>query len=262
MKPSPSTVQSSASTPVDNRGAAAFYTQLAAWWPLISPLEDYQQEAEYAARILRTGPREVRSVLELGSGGGHNAKFLSQHFAMTLVDLSGEMLEMSRHLNPGCRHEQGDMRTVRLNERFDALFVHDAVEYMTTEKDLQALLATAHCHLHPGGLALFLPDDVRETFEPSTDHGGSDAADGRGARYLEWSWDPDVDDSSVLTEYAFVLREANGTVTSVHETHETGLFATATWMRLIRDAGFEARVLREETDEDRTPRVVFTGLRL
>ena len=33
---------------------------------------------------------------------------------MTLVDLSEEMLAVSRELNPECEHLQGDMRTLRL----------------------------------------------------------------------------------------------------------------------------------------------------
>ncbi|MEA2702730.1 MAG: hypothetical protein QOD63_675, partial [Actinomycetota bacterium] len=68
-------------------------------------------------------------MLELGSGGGHNAVHLVADFAMTLVDLSDQMLDVSRRLNPGCEHVVGDMRTVRLGRSFDAVFVHDAVDY-------------------------------------------------------------------------------------------------------------------------------------
>src|SRR5580693_11346 len=109
-----------------------FYRDLAVWWPLISPPEDYAQEAGYFARVLRTASIPVRDVLELGSGGGHNAVHLKASFTMTLVDLSADMLEVSRKLNPECGHHQGDMRTVRLGRRFDAVFVHDAVDYMTS----------------------------------------------------------------------------------------------------------------------------------
>ena len=91
-----------------------FYGDLARWWPLISPPEDYEEEATFAARVLGSASIPVREVLELGSGGGHNAVHLKSSFEMTLVDLSNEMLEMSRQLNPECEHQQGDMRTVRL----------------------------------------------------------------------------------------------------------------------------------------------------
>ncbi len=167
-----------------------FYGDLATWWPLISPPEEYAEEAAYAATLLRSASSPVHEVLELGSGGGHNAVHLKAHFAMTLVDLSEEMLDVSRRLNPECDHRMGDMRSVRLGRGFDCVFVHDAIDYMTTEADLRQAIETAFVHCRPGGVAVFGPDHTKETFEEPTDHGGSDGDGGRGVRYLEWSWDP------------------------------------------------------------------------
>lgn len=239
-----------------------FYGDLAPWWPLISPPEEYEEEAIFAASLLRSATVPVREVLELGSGGGHNALHLKSTFAMTLVDLSEQMLEMSRRLNADCAHVCGDMRTVRLGREFDAVFVHDAVDYMTDEADLRRAVETAFVHCRPGGVAVFMPDCTRERFEESTDHGGTDGADGRGVRYLEWSWDPDRDDGWMLTEYAFLLREPDGVVHAVHETHRLGLFEHDEWLRLLGEAGFEAEAVTEVTSEDRPPRQVFVGHRL
>lgn len=238
-----------------------FYGELAAWWPLVSPPEEYAEEAAEAAAWLRTAAIPVGEVLELGCGGGHCAVHLRSHFAMTLSDLSEQMLDVSRALNPGCEHVQGDMRTLRLGRSFDAVFVHDAVDYMTTRDDLRQAIETAFAHCRPGGLALFMPDDTAETFAPGSDHGGSDAADGRGVRFLDWTWDPDPGDDWILTEYAFLLRDALGTVRCVHETHRTGCFATAVWLDLLAGAGFEPRAVDERTAEDRAPRRLFVAAR-
>ena len=108
---------------------------------------------------------------------------------------------------------------------------------------------------------LVVPDHTTETFAPSTDCGGTDAVDGRGVRYLEWSYDPDPGDTTITTAYAFVLRDADGTVTSVAETHVGGLFPRDTWVRLLQDAGFRAEMVTERTDDDRTPRTIFLGHR-
>jgi SAM-dependent methyltransferase len=234
-----------------------FYGELAEWWPLVSPAEEYEEEAGFAASLL--GP--AGDVLELGSGGGHNASYLKARFSMTLVDLSPEMLEVSQRLNPECEHVCGDMRSVRLGRTFDAVFVHDAVDYMTTEADLRLAVETAYVHCRPGGVAVFMPDSTTETFEPSTDHGGTDGAGGRAVRYLEWSWDPDPSDNEALTEYAFLLRQPDGGVRTVHETHRLGLFAHADWLRLLGDAGFQADAVPEVTSENRPPRTAFVGRR-
>ncbi len=238
-----------------------FYGDLSRWWPLISPPEEYVEEAAFAATILTSAEIPVHEVLELGSGGGHNAFHLKARFSMTLVDLSEDMLEMSRRLNPECEHRQGDMRTVRLGRTFDAVFVHDAVDYMLTEGDLRQAVETAFVHCRPGGVAVFVPDRVRETFEEETDHGGTDGSDGSGVRDLEWTWDPDPGDTSYRTEYGFLLREADGTVHFVHETHRHGLFSRHDWLRLLAEAGFEADSVTEVTTEERPPRDFFRGSR-
>lgn len=238
-----------------------FYGELAAWWPLISPPEEYTEEAAFVATLLRSADVGVREVLELGSGGGSNAVHLKEAFALTLVDLSEEMLDVSRRLNPECEHWQGDMRSLRLGRTFDAVFVHDAVDYMITQADLRRAIETAFVHCRPGGVAVFVPDETAETFEADTDHGGVDGDDGRGARYLAWTSDPDPDDTWTMTEYAFLLRAADGSVRAVHETHRTGLFGRDVWLRLLAEVGFEPEAVQEETTEDRTPRELFLGRR-
>jgi SAM-dependent methyltransferase len=87
------------------------YRELAAWWPLFSPPEDYVEEASYLAQILQeTVVPRPRTVLELGSGGGSNAFHLKRQFAMTLVDIAPDMLAVSQAINPECEHLIGDIR--------------------------------------------------------------------------------------------------------------------------------------------------------
>ena len=123
-----------------------------------------------------------------------------------------------------------------------------------------AAVATAYAHCRPGGVALFLPDHIAESFVPSTDHGGSDAA-GRGVRYLEWTRDPDPADTQIETDYVFLVRSADGAVRVIHERHHTGLFPEAFWVDTIRRGGFVSEVITEVTPEPRVPRRVFLGHR-
>ena len=220
----------------------ALYDQLAGWWPLVSAPEDYAEEAAYAIeRIVEAMGDETGSLtfLELGSGGGNNASHMKQAFAsVTLVDLSPGMLAVSRKLNPDCAHIEGDMRTVRLGRTFDVVFVHDAIDYMTTEDDLRQALVTVAVHCRPGGMALLLPDYVKESFTPSTEHGGEDGG-GRSLRFLEWTTDPNPDDTLYTTDYVFVTRTGNQPVTITHDVHTGGLFPRGLWLRLLDEAGFD-----------------------
>ena len=143
------------------------YDELAPWFHLLTAPEDYAEEAEAYRQLLNeAGDPPPRTVLELGSGGGNNASHLKAHFELTLVDRSPQMLELSHGLNPEVRHELGDMRTVRLGETFDGVFVHDALAYITTEADLATTIRTAAAHLRPGGAVLFVPDFVKERYAP------------------------------------------------------------------------------------------------
>lgn len=231
------------------------YTELAPWWPLLSAPADYAEEANFFKKqLLEACAVPPRTLLELGSGGGNNASHLKAHFALTLVDRSPAMLAVSRALNPECAHLQGDMRTLRLDERFDIVFIHDAVMYLTTPAALRAAIETATYHCKAGGVVLFAPDCVRETYTPYTQHGGHDGA-GRSLRYLEWTHPPVADTYAV--DFAYALREGDGPVRVLHERHTFGLFSRAVWLKLLQQAGFEAKRVRDPDGRD-----VFVGVKL
>jgi SAM-dependent methyltransferase len=222
-------------------GEYRLYQDLAQWWPVISPPQEYAAEAAYLAGVFASTAVPVREVLDLGSGGGHVAVHLKERLALTLVDRSPEMLSVSRGLNPECVHVQGDMRTVRLGRVFDAVLVHDAVDYVTCEAGLRQVIETAFAHCCPGGIAVFVPDHTAETFRADGGgHGGGGGGDaaGRRATFSEWTWDPDPADDWIQAEYEFVLRAADGDVQVVREAHRLGAFRRDTWLSLLADAGF------------------------
>lgn len=221
----------------------SLYTELADWWPVLSVPEDYAEEAAFYRRaILDACPFTPVTMLELGSGGGNNASHLKEHFQMTLVDLSAGMLKVSKRLNPECEHLQGDMRTIRLGREFDTVFIHDAICYMRTKEDLFQAIETAYLHCRPGGVALFAPDCTRETFKPSTGHGGHDRGE-RGLRYLDWTLDPDESDTTYVSYMVYLLREGAEEVRCVIDRHECGLFSHDDWLQVVTRVGFQAQSL-------------------
>jgi SAM-dependent methyltransferase len=237
------------------------YGDLAPWFHLLTAPEDYAEEAERYQRLILDAVPEARTLLELGSGGGNNASHLRAHFTCTLSDISPQMLALSRALNPGCEHVLGDMRTLRLGRTFDAVFVHDAIAYMASEDDLGDCIGTAFAHTRPGGVALFVPDYTRETFELRTSHGGHDGEDGRSLRYLEWVTDPDPGDTTYEVDFAVVVRERGQAPRVVHDHHVEGLFPEHTWLYLLERAGFEATVDHAPAYADEESQAAFVGRR-
>jgi SAM-dependent methyltransferase len=237
------------------------YGDLAPWFHLLTAPEDYAGEAARYVSVLEAELPEAQTLLELGSGGGNNASHLKQRYTCTLADLSPQMLTLSRSLNPECEHVLGDMRTVRLGRTFDVVFVHDAVMYLTTEDDLRACAETAFAHTRPGGVALFVPDCTRETFEPGTHHGGHDGDDGRALRHLEWTHAPDPGATSFATDHVVVLIEPGAEPRVVLDRHRYGLFPEHAWLHLLESAGFTARLIPGDPENEESPQPIFVARR-
>ncbi len=220
------------------------YDDLADWYPLLTPLQDYQEEATEYAAILRNalGPGR-RRVLELGAGAGHNAYYLQSELAMTLTDRAPRMLDHARRNVPDAQFFVGDMRDLRLRQTFDAVFIHDALAYLTTLADLRATLDTAAAHLDAGGLILLLPDDTQECVHMDTECHGTDG-DGRSLRCMEWSWSDPSQPNVVVSDFVFALRTGHDVPQVVVDRHLTGLFAAADWLATLDAAGFDAERLQ------------------
>jgi SAM-dependent methyltransferase len=229
------------------------YDELAHWWPLMSPPGEYAEEAVDIARLLSSGePLQRPRVLELGSGGGHLAAHLKTRFDMALLDRSPRMIELSRALNPECRHLAGDMRSVRLGECFDAVLIFDAISHLCRIEDLRAALETARAHLQPGGVGVFCPDWTAECFRPETTTGGTDGPE-RGMRYIEWIH-PEVHGTTYRTDIVYLLREPGKPLTIEHDAVELGLFSRAQWRGALQEAGFVSAEVHRLSGRD-----VFTA---
>ena len=57
-----------------------------------------------------------------------------------------------------------------------------------------------------------------------------------------WSWDPDPNDDTSMTEYGFLLRDGDQ-VRAIHDRHVEGLFSKATWIRLLTGIGYRVEVI-------------------
>lgn len=213
------------------------YTELAELWPRLSPPERYRDEAERLARLLGPGPTRL---LALGSGGGHLIWHLAGSCEITAVDRSEAMLGVSRRLNPRMRHLCADMRSLQLEERFDAVLLHDAAAYLLERCELVQTLKVAAGHLARGGIVAVVPDYVQETFPG--DHLAHHPC-GEGVEVLEWC--RRAGPERLETVFVFLFREQTGGFRSQTDVHQMGLFSEQTWLEAMRDAGLQARRPRE-----------------
>ena len=243
------------------------YHDLAHLWPIISPPEEYTVEAaEWRDLIWSefgwTGNQPAwdprARLLDLGCGGGHLLSHFTRHFTTEAVDISPEMLEISRSLNPYTVHHLGDMRTIRLGRTFDVVTIHDAVNYMATEEDLRAAIQTAQAHLDPGGLVLLAPDCLRDTFGGARVVDWTRETEDSNVTFIEYVAQPSPDATTVESVFVFIINR-DGNIQVEIDRHTSGLFPKAVWLKALSDVGLRADYLQTNAYEGGFGGNLFVG---
>jgi len=238
---------------MDNSPKCRMYKDLAWTWPIISPPEDYEEEAKQFIEAIETHSKiPVKTILDMGSGGGHNDIHLKKHYKVTGLDMSPKMMENARKLNPEVEYFEGDMRTAILDKKFDAVLLADAVMYLITENDLLAAFNNAFQHLNPGGVLCTYVEATPERFqENQTD------ISFRGNEEVKITLMENQRRTGFSTFQSIFLYliEENGNHNIEAETHNFGMFSRDVWHRLLEGTGFEINVM-EFHDEDNYPMFV------
>jgi len=224
------------------------YEDLAWIDTIVAPPEEYAEDTERYCGLIKDHSRiEVKTLLHLGCGAGGNDHTFKKHFRVTGVDVSRGMLAIARKRNPEAAYVRGDMRTVRLNERFDAVAFPESIGYMTTLRELRRAVGTANRHLKPGGVLLavaLVKEDFRENnFVYSGTQGdvkvtifeNNDAA-GRNRTAYE-------------ATVVYLVRR-RGRLKVFTERHAQGLFPLAAWISLFHGAGLAVRQSKPERAYD------------
>jgi SAM-dependent methyltransferase len=220
------------------------YHDLSWIWPVVSPPEDYIEESDFLCRIIREKAAiEVRTILHLGCGGGRNDHTFQKYFDVTGVDISREMLDLAKELNPASTYILGDMRTLRLERKFDCVVALDSVSYMITEDDLNRLFQTAYEHLAPGGVFITVVEDSRDRFKQNRTISSSHTMGTTQITFIENSFDPNPEDTQFEMTFIYLVRE-KGHLEIYSDSHIWGLFSMETWRKLLNKNDFQVEQIK------------------
>ena len=135
------------------------------YYDLLYRDKDYDAEAEYVARTLRSADPTVRKLLEFGSGTGRHGRLLARRgFDVFGVERSESMVTAARSTpalplqSGGGSFDciEGDIKTIELDRVFDSVVsLFHVVSYQTRNSDLLETFANAARHLNSGGVFLF-----------------------------------------------------------------------------------------------------------
>ena len=260
------------------------YDDFAHLWPLISHHSDYEAEARHWRDALTSelGQGRLR-ILELGVGGGNNLHHIlypdcdgrpsadaacnGEHMRRdrpahdtVVVDPSEKMLLNCKLLNPTVEQHIGNMLDVRLNKKFDAVLIHDAVCYLRSEDEIAATVATARAHLRDGGILVMAPDWFTETYPGTRLDAGIRRDVTPEFASIEYDHDPDPNDDTVESVFIYIIKNPDGSVTVEEDRHITGMFSIDTWLNLMEQAGFSAKRLPYPVHEDGRDAWLLVGI--
>ena len=206
------------------------YNDLAWLWPMWGDAAtEYAHYCRHVTGLIRQrAKRPATTLLDIGCGGGKNVLNLKRQFNVTGVDLSPIMLAQAKELNPECMFVQGDMRTFRLGQTFDAVLMDDAISYMSCLADFVAAFRTASAHLNPRGVLVVTPDVTLETFQQNKTITTPATRDGFNVVFVENVYDPDPTDEQYETTILYLIRD-HGRLRIETDHWTMGIFSLDTW---------------------------------
>jgi len=215
------------------------YGDLAWTWPIISPVGNYIEETELFSKLIKEHSKiEVKTLLHLGCGGGHNDYVFKKHFKVTSVDISEDMLTLAKKLNPEVNYQYGDMRTIQLEERFDVVTILDSINYIKTVEDLQRTFITTYEHLKPGGVFLTFVEQIAGQFKQNNTTFLTHSKGDVEITFVENDYDPDPTDTEYEATFIYLIR-VGGKLEIHSDRHLCGIFKLKTWLKLLKEIGFK-----------------------
>ena len=136
------------------------------YYDLLYKDKDYQSEVNFVDRLIHKYNPDAKSILDLGCGTGrHDIPLCQKGYALHGVDQSEQMLAMAQAASeassnsvsePKLSFHRGDIRSIQLNRKFDAVIsLFHVMSYLPENSDFRAVLNTAKKHLIKGGIFLF-----------------------------------------------------------------------------------------------------------
>jgi ubiquinone/menaquinone biosynthesis C-methylase UbiE len=219
------------------------FRELADYYDLWLADKDYRGEARRMVSLARHyGRRGATRWLDVACGTGRHLEFLRQQYKVTGLDASSEMLRIAHRRLPGVRLVRADMRTFRLDERFDVIScVFSAIAHLRSESELRALLSTFARHLHEGGVAIIEPWIDPAEFRTGFVH--LMAHEAPGVTVVRMSFSSRRGNRSILRIHYLVGSSSTG-VRHFQETDVGLLVPRIRMLQLFREAGLRPRYIR------------------
>lgn len=134
--------------------------------------KDSVRYVELITNVINKFNLNTNSILDVGCGTGILAnKLRNMNFDVSGIDISEDMIKVANETTKGIDFTVSDMRNFKLNKTFDMITcAFDAINYVTSDEDMEATIDTIYNHLKNNGFFIF---DINTPYLYEDKHFGS-----------------------------------------------------------------------------------------
>lgn len=212
------------------------FGKIARYYDLIMSPFDYRELVDCLDDLIISSGGKRTDILDLGCGTSEELLYFSQlGYKVSGIDLSPEMIEISKKKVPIGQFVTGNMKKFKTGKKFDnAISVFDTVNYLTKPKELSNFFACVNRSLNDNGLFLFDFNSI---------YGLINEWDGVKIEETEdffISYDSEFDMDSLILEcrMKFFIKEDDGRFVTFDETHHERGYSPTEIKELLKQNGF------------------------
>jgi ubiquinone/menaquinone biosynthesis C-methylase UbiE len=219
------------------------YYELAEYYDLIYSFKNYRKEANrIKALISKHKKSHGNELLDVACGTGHHLKYLRDRYSCTGVDVSEELLDIAKKNVKGVAFERADMTKLKLGQKFDIITcLFSSIGYVKTYSKLKTTIQSFARHLKTEGVLIIEPWFTKRAYIIGSPHmttyGGKDVKIAR----LNVS---KIRGNVSVMDMHYLIAERDKDVKHFVDRHELGLFEVDKTLRIMKDAGLQARFLK------------------
>ena len=220
------------------------YQELAKYYDLLYGWKDYEREGKILDGLVQRYKESAgNSLLDVGCGTGQHIKLLKDRFECVGMDINEAMLELARLKVDGVRFVRGDMTDFDLGMKFDVIVcLFSAIGFVKTYRKLARTLRNFARHLEEGGVVIIEPWFTKETAKDGFVSALTQGSDDLKIARVDYSR---VEGGLSIIDERIVVAEKGRGIHSYGDRMVLGLFEKDEFLRLMRQAGLQARYLKK-----------------
>ena len=127
--------------------------------------ESYQSEVDSVVSLVKQYKKSSGDMLLDIACGGAQAAYLQNHFTVTGIDISDEMLEIAKNKVKNALFINADMCDFNVNNQYDVILnLYGSIGQVESLEHMHMAMKCAFKHLKQGGVFVLTPWSTKESF--------------------------------------------------------------------------------------------------